>query len=160
MNCFFSYFLSSFFFFSKWIEQDRALSFLWMKSKLQLNKCINVIQDIITVFWIRAFCFHNNDAVLCSSKNVFRMKACVSLPRTVMNLVGLKELLWGKGGCFTLIMGDIVWKIFVMSMTESFSEFLGGRVNQALSFVLIHALYDHNFKGLLTSKITERLLAF
>ena len=45
-------------------------------------------------------------------------------------------------------------------MTESFSEFMGGRVNQALSFVLIHALYDHNFKGLLTSKITERLLAF
>lgn len=156
MNCFFSYFLSSFFFF-KWIEQDRALSFLWMKSKLKLNKCINVTQDITTVFWIRAFCFHNNDAVLCSSKK----KPVYPSPAFLCCYVAEpKELLWGKGGCFTLIMGDIDWKIFVTSMTESFSELLGGRVNQVLSLVPIRMLYDHNFKGLLTLKITERLLAF
>lgn len=69
-----------------------------------------------------------------------------------MSLAELKELLWGKGGCFTLIIGDIDWKIF---MTESFSELLGGKVNQVLSSVPIHTLYDHNFKGLLTSKIWE-----
>lgn len=68
-----------------------------------------------------------------------------------MNLAELKELLWGKNGCFTLIMDDIDLKIFMMSMTESFSELLGGRVNQVLSFVPIHS----QFQGLTYIKVSK-----